>query len=99
MSSPQTVNPKIKAMCDQAVALHQAGRLAEAERLYVTIRMADPRNYTANYLMGILQHGRGEYADALASMESALAANPNAAAPLLYRGLLLEAFSRTDEAM
>src|SRR5580658_1273488 len=92
-------SPQIKALCDQAVALHRAGRLAEAERLYVTVRMADPRNYTANYLMGVIQHGRGEAEDALASMEAALASNPNAPAPLLYRGLLLEAFGRTQEAL
>jgi protein O-GlcNAc transferase len=99
MTSPQINALQIKAMCDQAVALHRAGRLAEAERLYVTVRMADPRNYTANYLMGVIQHGRGEAEDALASMEAALAANPNSPAPLIYRGLLLEAFGRTNEAI
>ena len=49
--------------------------------------------------MGVIQHGRGEAEDALASMEAALASNPNAPAPLLYRGLLLEAFGRTQEAL
>ena len=92
-------SPQIKALCDQAVALHRAGKLAEAERLYLTIRMADPRNYTANYLMGVIQHGRGEAEDALASMEAALIANPNAPAPQIYRGLLLEAFGRNNEAI
>jgi predicted O-linked N-acetylglucosamine transferase (SPINDLY family) len=81
------------------VALHQAGRLAEAERLYVQVRSIDPGNFTACYLQGVIQHGRGEVGPALASMERALAANSRAAAPLIYQGLLLEALGRGEEAL
>ena len=91
--------PQIKALCDQAVALHQAGKLAEAERLYLQARGADPGDFTANYLLGVIQHGRGEFGPALLSMETALTANPNAATPWLYRGLLLEAAGRNSEAL
>ncbi len=81
------------------MALHQAGRLAEAERLYMQVRAIDPGNFNACYLHGVIQHGRGETGPALASIERALAANPRAPAPLIYHGLLLEAHGRDNDAM
>ncbi len=94
MSSPQ-----INALCDQAVQLHQAGRLAEAERLYVQVRTLDPRNVNACYLHGVIQYDRGEYALALNSLEAALAANARMPAALLYRGLALESLNRDSDAV
>ena len=37
-----------------AVAHHQGGRFAEAERLYVQILGADPENFNALHLLGVL---------------------------------------------
>ena len=91
--------PHIQHMCDQALALHQAGRIPEAERIYNQVRAADPRNFTASYLLGVIQHSRGENARALASIEAALSVNPNMAPALLYHGLLLEAHGRDAPAM
>lgn len=58
-SSPQVV----QAM-RQAVALHQAGRLAEADAIYRRVLEVEPRNPDALQLLGLLHHqaGRNELA-------------------------------------
>ncbi|WP_434623017.1 tetratricopeptide repeat protein [Azospirillum sp. B2RO_4] len=51
-------------MLAQAVAHHQAGRIAEAERGYRAVLAADPRNADALHLLGVaaLQSGRADEA-------------------------------------
>jgi len=59
-----TAPPDLAALMAAAVAHHQAGRLAEAERLYRQVLAADPRNPFALHLLGIIAHqaGRGDIA-------------------------------------
>jgi tetratricopeptide (TPR) repeat protein len=51
----------------QAAALHQQGRLAEAEQLYAAMLAADPRQFDALHLLGLLKHQQGLSADALSN--------------------------------
>ncbi len=87
------------ALCEQAVALYQAGRVAEAERLCVQVRGAEPGNFIAAYIQGVIQFLRGERGAALASIEAAMAADPEAPQPLIYHGLLQEAAGRDELAL
>ena len=77
--------------------MHQAGRLAEAEQLYVQVRRLQPGHVNACYLHGVLQYDRGECALALNSLEAAV--NARMPAALLYRGLALEGLGRDSEAL
>lgn len=82
-----------------AVALHQAGQLAEAEALYRHILAGFPQHPDALHFMGLLAHQRGQYTAALALMDQALRAAPGHAPCHSNRGNTLLALGRLDEAV
>lgn len=61
----------------QAITLHQAGRLQDAERIYLTILKAQPRHPVANHNMGLLARQRKNHALSLSYFKIAYAINPN----------------------
>jgi protein O-GlcNAc transferase len=65
-----------------AMKHHQAGNLAEAERLYRLILQEDPPHGDALHLLGVLQHQSGRNAAAVELIQSAIAQNSNAMLPL-----------------
>jgi len=83
----------------RAVALHQSGRLAEAEDLYRTVLAAAPDNFDALHLCGVLKHQRGQSAEALGLIARALATNSRSAAALSNHGIVLSALDRLDDAV
>lgn len=68
---------EVHALLPQAVELHLAGRLADAERLYRQIIVGNPHDFDAIHLLGViaLQEGRLEPAREL--ITTALSTNPN----------------------
>ncbi len=90
---------EIKLLCNQAVALYQAGRLGEAEQLYIQVLARDPGNVEAHYNRGITLIGLGRPADALASFERALTLAPGLAAAHALRGEALKAMGRREESL
>jgi Flp pilus assembly protein TadD len=60
---PQAQNPAaiaLQAKFNQGVALHQEGRLAEAERIYGEVLRQQPNHFDALHLLGVLlppKHG------------------------------------------
>ncbi|OJT96461.1 MAG: hypothetical protein BGN82_03060 [Alphaproteobacteria bacterium 65-7] len=89
----------IQALGRQAVALHQQGRLEDAEALYRRILATDPRVFAALYLLGVLHLERGDAAGAVALIERALALNPHDPNALTHHALALGALARFDEAL
>jgi predicted O-linked N-acetylglucosamine transferase (SPINDLY family) len=83
----------------QAVALHQQGRLADAELLYRQILGIDPRVFPALYLLGVLRLEQGDSAEAVGLIEKALALNPNDPAAWTHYGLALQGQSRFEDAL
>jgi protein O-GlcNAc transferase len=81
----------------QAVAHHQAGRLAEAERLYRQVCAADPDHFAALHRLGVVAHqlGRPEAPDLLAR---AVALRPDVAEAHNDLGVVLGARGRLAEA-
>ena len=53
----------LKAMAEQAVALHQQGNLAQAETLYMQILDADPRLFGPRYYLGLMRLQQGRSAE------------------------------------
>ena len=88
-----------KALFDDAVRLHQAGRLAEAESACRQILAADPSNPGANQLLGIIHFQQGRYQEALEFTTEALTQRPNTVPVLVNHGLVLHALSRFEEAL
>jgi protein O-GlcNAc transferase len=83
----------------EALALHQAGRLAEAEPLYLQSLAAHKDFYPALQLMGLLRIQQGRAAEALPYLERALAIQPDAPEALANYGIALAATGRDGEAL
>src|SRR5215471_348854 len=83
---------------NQAVALHQAGRLTEAEPLYRKVLQAQPRHFDSLNLLGVLHYQRGQYSQAVPLIEAALKVMPNVPAAHNNRGAVLNELKRYDEA-
>ena len=70
---------KILAQLQTAVALHQAGRLDDAEKIYAKVLKADPRNANALNLMGTIATVRARYPEAKKYFERAMQCAPRMA--------------------
>jgi protein O-GlcNAc transferase len=70
----------------QALALHQAGRLAEAEKIYGQILKGQPNHFDSLHLLGVIFSQRGNHAEAVRQIEVALKINPKAASAHSNRG-------------
>jgi tetratricopeptide (TPR) repeat protein len=83
----------------QAVALHQQGNLVEAEAAYKNILNADPSEFDALHMLGIINAQRGSFAEAEKLLRQALAVD-NKIPPLLHNhGTVLCNLGRFDEAI
>jgi protein O-GlcNAc transferase len=89
--------PSSDQVLAQALAHHQAGRLAEAERLYRQVCAADPDHFAALHRLGVVSHqlGRPDAPDILAR---AVALNPDVPEAHNDLGVVLGAGGRFAEA-
>jgi protein O-GlcNAc transferase len=83
----------------RAAALHEAGRLAEAEQIYGQILKAQPKHFESQFLLGVIHAQRGSHADALRQFDIALKLNPNSATVHNSRGVTLGKLKRASEAL
>ena len=81
-----------------ALRLHQAGRLEEAEAAYTEILVSKPDHVDALHLLTTLRLQQGRAADALALADKVIALAPDAADAHGNRGTALQALQRTGEA-
>ncbi len=83
----------------EAVALHQAGQLAEAEGRYRQILATQPDHFDSLHLLGVISYQRGEYARALDQIDFALGRDPDNCVARNHRGLVLSGLQRFEEAL
>ena len=83
----------------QAISFHQAGRLADAERLYLMALKLQPNDCAALYFFGILRCGQGRFAEAVESFGKVLALQPHHADTLIANGGALRELGRFAEAL
>ncbi len=83
----------------RAVALHQEGKLPEAEALYRDVLTVDPRHPDALHLLGVIAHQCGQSVPALALMEKAIAEKPREPTFHYSAALALQALRRGDDAI
>ncbi len=77
--------PDVSAILKQALALHQAGRLKEAELLYQQVLKSQPRNFDALHLHGVLALQSGKLEQGVKLISQAIKINPGVA--LLHNNL------------
>ena len=83
----------------EALALHQQGRLDEAEKLYTRVLKAQRDNFDALHLLGMLNHQRGKAGEAYRLITAALKVQPRSPDALSNLALVLHALKRSDEAL
>ena len=67
-------------------ALHQQGKLDEAQLYYETVLRADSKNFDALHLLGVIAHQRQNHPAAIALLDRAIQHNPSSALAHLNRG-------------
>jgi predicted O-linked N-acetylglucosamine transferase (SPINDLY family) len=82
------VNPQQELQ--KAIAFHQAGDLAGAEKTYRAVLRVAPRNFDANYLLGVLLLTTGQFAGAEKQLNRAIKIKPTAKAFNDHGNALLE---------
>jgi predicted O-linked N-acetylglucosamine transferase (SPINDLY family) len=98
-SLPSPPRADVAALLGQAVALHQAGRLAEAEPLYRRMLQVQPRHFDGLHLLGVIHYQRGDLEGAVRQIDAALKINPDVAAAHNNRGNALKDLGRAEEAL
>ncbi len=83
----------------EAFTSQQAGRLAEAERIYRQILAAHPGHLASLYLLSVISYQRGDYAQALGQIDRALDINGDDSLAWNQRGLALQRLRRLEEAL
>lgn len=70
-------DPRLAEAVGQAMRLQQAGRAAEAERLYGEILARQPDHPEANHFLGLLKHQTGRTGEGLLLIARSIAADPD----------------------
>jgi tetratricopeptide (TPR) repeat protein len=98
-SAPPVAAPGLEGMFGEALRLHQAGRLGEAERLYRHVLAVDPRQADAVHLRGLIAQRVGDAAAAARLFGQAIRLNDSVAAYYGNLGIALFALKRLDDAI
>jgi predicted O-linked N-acetylglucosamine transferase (SPINDLY family) len=98
-SPPPAAGRNFQGMFGEAIRFHQAGHLAEAERLYRQILAIDARNADALHLIGVIALQRGQPGIAVEMINTAIGVNGNAASYYSNLGNALKELGRLDEAI
>ena len=88
-----------QTLMQRAVALQQAGRLAEARPLYEQLLAAVPEQPDALHMLGVLQAQLGDNRQALALVNRAIRQRPNQAAYYCNLGRIQRSLGEDREAM
>jgi FkbM family methyltransferase len=89
----------LQAMFNQGLALHQQGKLADAERLYGEILQRQPNHFGALHLLGVVAVQTGRTERGVELIREATGLNPKAAVAHSNLGKALLDLKRPDEAL
>src|SRR6478752_387590 len=90
---------ELRQLFEQALAAHQAGRLAQAEQLYRQVLRADATHFAALHRLGFLKAQQGHYDEAVTLLNRALKQNPGDVTARGHYAHALMAAQRLDEAL
>ncbi len=97
--APRPEPSRINTLFADGLAHHQAGRLAEAERLYTSVLATRPDHFDGRHLLGVVYYQRGKHAEAVRQFDIALRRDRNNIHALNNRGSALKELDRLDEAL
>ena len=97
MAPPPRFN--VQQTMQDAVALHQQGRLREAEKLYARVLKAAPDFFDALHLLGLAKAQSNQMGEAYRLMSAALKINPQAPDAWMNLANVLHALKRDAEAL
>ncbi len=97
MAQPPRFN--VQQTMQEAVALHQQGRLREAEKLYARVLKAAPNHFDALHLLGLTKAQAGQMGEAYRLMSAALKINPQAPDVWMNLANVLHVLKRDAEAL
>ena len=83
----------------EALGLHRAGRLTEAEAVYRRVLSSQPQSFDALHFLGILNAQRGDMADAVALISKALQIRSDEPFAHFHIAGAFAALGRKDEAL
>jgi predicted O-linked N-acetylglucosamine transferase (SPINDLY family) len=89
----------LQALLDQAIALHKAGRIGEAEPLYAEASAAMPDHPLLLFNHGLVLQELNRYGEALTCFDKAVAVEPGFFPALNNRGLVLAELKRFAKAL
>jgi tetratricopeptide (TPR) repeat protein len=92
-------SPNTAALFAEGLALHKAGRLTEAEKIYDRVLTNEPDHFDSLRLRGVIFHQRGNDAEAIHQINRALKVNPNSVFAHYNLGTFLNELRRFDEAL
>ena len=91
---------EVAPLLADGLGLHQAGRLADAEKIYNQIlAILEPDHFESLHLLGLISYQRGNHAEAVSQIDFALESNPNDIFALNNRGIALKELKRFEEAL
>lgn len=96
MASPRF---DVNQAMDEAVGLHRAGKLREAEKIYARIVKAAPDYFDALHIYGSLKAQSGQMGEALRLITAALKINPRSAEALVNLSNVMHALKRDQDAL
>ena len=79
--------------------LHQQGKLDGAQFQYEKVLKADPKNFDALHLLGVIAHQRQNHAAAIELLDRAIQQNPRSALAHLNRGNTLKEMGNLKQAI
>ncbi len=86
-------------MVQSGLALHNQGRLEEAEKIYRDVLRSDPGNFDALHLLGLMAYQNGRHEQAVDLISRAISVNPNVPFAYTNRGNALKVLNRAGEAL
>jgi predicted TPR repeat methyltransferase len=87
------------ALLQQAVSLHQQGRLEQAQALYAQVLALEPRQFDALHLSGVIERQRGNPARAVDLIRAALQVDGGQARAHCNLGAALQDLGRIEAAL
>ena len=83
----------------QGLALHRAGRLADAEKICTEILALQPDHFDSLHILATIFLQRGNHEEAVRRIDFALKRNPSNVFALIIRGIALKELKRFAEAL
>lgn len=89
----------MKATVGAGIALHQKGRLEEAERVYLEVLEDDERNASALHFLGVLRHQQGQSLQGIELVRRAIELRPDYVDAVNNLGNILQQIGSTVDAI